>query len=425
MTIDILNNRPGSRFGLFKGDGVIWVIFFFLCAISLLEVFSASSFLTYKSSSFLAPIRNHATYLLIGLLVVVLTHNIPCRWFKFYPFLVGPVAIICLLVLSFSKVMTNGAARWLEIPGVGITFQPSELAKGVVIIGVAFILSFLQTEKGADRHAFKYILWVSVPFIILIFFENFSTAFILGLVVLMMMFVGRIPFVQIGKLLGVLAVAIGAFAFFLIVTPDSTLDQIPKGHRFATWKHRVQHFMPGNTKEVAPEDFDIDKEAQVAHANIAIATSNVVGKFPGNSVERDFLSHAFSDFIFAIIIEEMGLIGCAFVVLLYVVLLFRAGKIANKCERNFPAFLVLGLSLLLVTQAFVNMMVAVGLFPVTGQPLPLVSKGGSSTLINCLYIGMILSVSRFAKRRVTSKNQRQEVAPVVNEDEFTRTDGMA
>ena len=121
----------------------------------------------------------------------------------------------------------------------------------------------------------------------------------------------------------------------------------------------------------------------------------------------------------------MGLIGCAFVVLLYVVLLFRAGKIANKCERNFPAFLVLGLSLLLVTQAFVNMMVAVGLFPVTGQPLPLVSKGGSSTLINCLYIGMILSVSRFAKRRVTSTNQRQEVATAVNEDEFTRTDGMA
>ena len=339
--------------------------------------------------------------------------------------MVGPVAAICLLVLSFTQVMTNGAARWLEIPGVGVTFQPSELAKGVVVIGVAFILSFLQTEKGADRHAFKYILWVSVPFIVLIFFENFSTAFILGLVVLMMMFVGRVPFSQIGKLLGILAVAIGAFAFFLIVTPDSTLSQIPKGHRFSTWKHRVQHFMPGNTKEVAPEDFDIDKEAQVAHANIAIATSNVVGKFPGNSVERDFLSHAFSDFIFAIIIEEMGLIGCAFVVLLYVVLLFRAGKIANKCERNFPAFLVLGLSLLLVTQAFVNMMVAVGLFPVTGQPLPLVSKGGSSTLINCLYIGMILSVSRFAKRRVTSTNQRQEVATAVNEDEFTRTDGMA
>ena len=194
MTIDVLNNRPGSRFGLFKGDGVIWVIFFFLCAISLLEVFSASSFLTYKSGSILSPIRNHATYLFIGWLVVVLTHNVPCRWFKFYPFLIGPVAVICLLILSFSKAMTNGAARWLEIPGVGVTFQPSELAKGVVVIGVAFILSFLQTEKGADRHAFKYILWVSVPFIVLIFFENFSTAFILGLVVLMMMFVGRVPF---------------------------------------------------------------------------------------------------------------------------------------------------------------------------------------------------------------------------------------
>ena len=155
---------------------------------------------------------------------------------------------------------------------------------------------------------------------------------------------------------------------------------------------------------------DIDKDAQIAHANIAIASSNVVGKMPGNSVQRDFLSQAFSDFIFAIIVEELGLVGGAFIVLLYLWLLMRAGKIARKCDKSFPAFLVMGIALLLVSQALLNMMVAVGLFPVTGQPLPLISKGGTSTLINCAYIGMILSVSRFVAEQEAEKTAEEEAA---------------
>ena len=162
------------------------------------------------------------------------------------------------------------------------------------------------------------------------------------------------------------------------------------------WSSSLCHVSGFFKKEEVPAaKFDIDKDAQIAHARIAIATSNVVGKGPGNSIQRDFLSQAFSDFIFAIVIEEMGLIGGVFVVFLYLWLLMRAGKIAQKCDRTFPAFLVMGIALLLVSQAILNMMVAVGLFPVTGQPLPLVSKGGTSTLINCAYIGMILSVSRY------------------------------
>lgn len=157
--------------------------------------------------------------------------------------------------------------------------------------------------------------------------------------------------------------------------------------------------MHHNKQTLTPTEFDIDRDGQIAHANIAIATSNVIGKMPGNSVERDFLSQAFSDFIYAIIIEEMGLLGGGFVLFLYIVLLIRAGRIASRCERNFPAFLVMGLALQLVVQALVNMMVAVGLFPVTGQPLPLISRGGTSTIINCVYIGMILSVSRYAKKK--------------------------
>ena len=167
-------------------------------------------------------------------------------------------------------------------------------------------------------------------------------------------------------------------------------------HRFDTWKSRINKF--ADKKQIAPEDVDLDKDAQIAHANIAIASSNVVGKGPGNSDERDFLSQAFSDFIYAIIIEEMGIEGAFFVAILYIILLFRTGRIAHRCENTFPAFLAMGLALLLVTQAIFNMCVAVGLAPVTGQPLPLVSKGGTSTIINCIYIGAILSISRSAKK---------------------------
>ena len=169
-------------------------------------------------------------------------------------------------------------------------------------------------------------------------------------------------------------------------------------HRLDTWKSRIVEFgkpMP------APENYDLDKNAQVAHANIAIVTSGIIGKGPGKSTERDFLSQAFSDFIFAIIIEELGLLGASGVTFLYIILLFRCARIANRCEKKFPAFLVMGFGILLASQAIFNMMVAVGLVPVTGQPLPLISKGGTSTIINCAYIGVILSISRSSNRRTT------------------------
>ena len=162
------------------------------------------------------------------------------------------------------------------------------------------------------------------------------------------------------------------------------MSEWPGLHRLPTWASRVRGH--GNIPEDAA-DYDLTKNPQVTHAKIAIATCNVIGRGPGNSVERDFLPQSFSDFIYAIVIEELGLGGGAFVMFLYIVLLFRSARIASRCERNFPAFLVMGLSLMLVTQAMINMAVAVGVFPVTGQPLPLISKGGTSTLINCVYMG--------------------------------------
>ena len=173
-------------------------------------------------------------------------------------------------------------------------------------------------------------------------------------------------------------------------------------HRADTWKSRIMKF---GKDDVTPLEYDLDKDAQVAHANIAIVSSGVIGKGPGKSTERDFLSQAFSDFIYAIVIEELGIIGAFAVMFLYIILLYRCARIASRCENNFPAFLAMGLGLLLVIQAMFNMMVAVGLAPVTGQPLPLISKGGTSTIINCAYVGAILSVSRSAKMKTEKEKQ--------------------
>ena len=417
----MINKTLGN---IFKGDKVIWMVFFFLCLISVVEVFSASSSLTYKSGSYLAPMIKHLSILIVGIFFMVVTLNIKCRYFK----IVTPI----LLILSFGMLIwvllfgssTNDANRWISI--LGIQFQPSEIAKGAMVLATAQILSAMQTPNGADKHAIQYILIVGAFLVFPILLENFSTAILLCTVILMMMIIGRVPASQIGKLLGVVMLA--ALLFFSAIMMFGE-DRQPKNskvqmveqsdvaqskesrtskifHRFDTWKSRINKFM--NSEEVAPEEIDLDKDAQVAHANIAIASSNGIGKGPGNSVERDFLSQAFSDFIYAIIIEETGIIGAAFVAFLYITLLFRTGRIANRCENNFPAFLAMGLALLLVSQAMFNMAVAVGLAPVTGQPLPLVSKGGTSSIINCIYVGVILSISRSAKQKKTDDENASE-----------------
>ena len=405
---------------IFQGDRVIWIIYFFLCMISLIEVYSAASTLSYKTGDFMAPLFKQAVFLGIGTLVVVLVHNIPCRFFKIVPVLGWPIIVAILLITLAFGVKENGGTRWLSI--LGFQFQPSELAKGVVVTTTALILGAMQRENGADKRAIKYILIATIPICALIVTENLSTTAILFGVVCLMMFIGRVPLKQLfglGAILVLFMVILLAAAKF---GPKEGFLYDKVLHRFSTWEQRIETFVgagdedagegedakfdtddiSGTEVKVGDEknerEFDMVKNAQVGHANIAIATSNFFGKMPGNSEERDFLSQAFSDFIYAIIIEEMGLLGGGFVAFLYIVLLFRAGRIASRCERNFPAFLTMGLALLLVFQACVNMMVAVGLFPVTGQPLPLISRGGSSMIITCAYIGMILSVSRYSRK---------------------------
>ena len=406
-----MNKKIGN---IFKGDKVIWMVFFFLCMISIVEVFSASSNLTYKSQNYMGPIVFHTVTIILGAVVAVVTLNIPCRYFKLMtPFLLIITVVLLLWVLATGE-RTGDASRWINI--FGLTFQPSEIAKGTVVLATAQILSAMQRENGADKKAFKYILWIVVPIAMLIMVENLSTAALLCSVVFLMMFIGRVPMIQLGKLLGVVAaLALAGFLFIMAVGNDDNVavdkaitEQVSKPkeksklekilHRADTWKSRIKKF--SNKEVITPDQYDLDKDAQVAHANIAIVSSNIIGKGPGQSVERDFLSQAFSDFIFAIVIEELGIIGATFVVFLYIVLVYRTARIASRCENNFPAFLAMGLALLLVIQAAFNMLVAVGIAPVTGQPLPLISKGGTSTIINCAYIGVILSVSRSAKKRM-------------------------
>ena len=409
---------------IFKGDKVIWIVFFMLCMISLVEVFSASSNLTYKSNNFIMPIMKHAIMLAVGGFIAVVITNIPCRYFKLTtPFLIL-ISVATLLWVLFAGESINGANRVIEIAGQ--TFQPSEIAKGTIILSEAQILSAMQTERGADRKAFKYILVIALPMIFLIGLENLSTALLLFASMFLLMFIGRVPWIQLGKLAGI-CVGFALMGILLIEivgddtkVEDSKLTKVEKVekpkkergaiekmfHRADTWKARINKFT--DNTEVDPQDYDLDKDAQVAHANIAIVSSNVIGKGPGNSVERDFLAQAFSDFIYAIIIEEMGLFGATLVVFLYIVLLFRTARIANRCDNNFPAFLCMGFALMLVIQASANMLVAVGIVPVTGQPLPLISKGGTSTIINCAYIGAILSVSRTAKKKQVFEAEKVE-----------------
>ncbi|HAT61396.1 MAG TPA: rod shape-determining protein RodA [Prevotella sp.] len=416
-----MNNKTLGN--IFKGDKVIWMVFFFLCMISIIEVYSASSSLTYKGGDFWAPMIKHIGTLIMGVFFMLVTINVPCKYFKVVtPFLLIFSVITLIWVLATGH-STNGAQRWVNL--IGIQFQPSEIAKGTMVLAVAQILSALQTDKGAEKRAMKYILIVGffiIPFIML---ENLSTAMLLCITVLCMMLIGRVPMSQIGKLLGVIVlislVGFSAIMIFGKNVPDqntnskltekiATKTEKPGAiskifHRADTWKSRIYKFM--DSKPIPPEEINLDKDGQVAYANIAIASSDIIGKGPGNSVERDFLSQAFSDFIYAIIIEEMGIEGAAFVAILYIIMLFRTGKIVSQCANNFPAFLAMGLAILLVTQALFNMLVAVGLAPVTGQPLPLVSKGGTSTVINCVYVGVILSISRSAAKRDTLKEETE------------------
>lgn len=400
---------------LFRGDRVIWIIFMFLCLISVIEVFSATSTIAYKNANFWAPIVRHTSFLLGGFILILLLHNIPSKFFPIIILLL-PVSILMLLITPFIGVSANDAHRWLEI--FGIQFQPSEFAKLSSIVFIAFMLS--KRNKFTEDQIFKYILIGVGITCILILPENFSTAIMLFGVCFLMMFIGQLPIKKLFKLSGALIIAGGVFLAMLLFTPESIAKYLPD--RFTTWQGRIERFVNSNDEAESLDGgtFKVtDENYQVVHAKIAIARGGLFGQMPGHGQQRDFLPQAYSDFIYAIIIEEMGFIGGMFVLFLYVILLVRVGMIARKCEKPFQKYLVLGCGLLLVIQAFANMAVAVDLIPVTGQPMPLVSRGGTSTMISCIYFGIILSVSRFG---AGMGNEEIPLEDAPEEDEETTAD---
>ncbi|GHT12658.1 rod shape-determining protein RodA [Bacteroidia bacterium] len=371
---------------IFRGDRVMWMIFMFLCLISIVEVYSASSTLTFRTD-YWRPIMKHTLFLLAGLGVVLLVHSCLPKWFSLA--VIGlPITWFLLIATKLIGSSTNEAQRYLSV--FGLSFQPSELAKLCLIGATAFFLSKYNQSK--NNIYYNIILWMSAITCGIILLDNFSTAILLFLVIVIMLFIGQVPFKQLLKLGLICIVAGAAFVGFLLFTPKNIMEPVfPRG---ITWQGRIDRFL----QEDEPKDGEYvinDKNYQVSHANIAVARGKLFGNLPGNSRERDYLPQAYSDFIFAIIIEELGLVGGIFVLALYVFLFIRAGIIAGRCEKLFPKYLVIGCALLIVIQALANMAVAVNLIPVTGQPLPLVSRGGTSTLVTCAFVGIILSVSRF------------------------------
>ena len=363
----------------FKGDRVIWAIIILLSIYSMLTVYSATGSLAYKSAggnTFYYLIR-HSVFLFIGFGVTFITHLIPYKYFSGFATLLLGISVPLLLLTMIMGTSLNQAARWLTVPGIGLTFQTSDLAKLALIMYVARYLSINQDNIKDFKTGF---LPIVIPIVIvcaLIIKANFSTAALLFVTSVILLFIGRIAMKHLFALAGVGVVFV---AIFVLIAWNS-----PNKGRVGTWKNRIENFVQG----------DSEGNYQIEQSKIAIVTGGLIGKGPGNSTQRNFLPHAYSDFIYSIIIEEYGLIlGAIPILFLYLFLLFRAGIIVRKSERTFPAFLAIGLSLSLVFQAMINMGVAVSLFPVTGQTLPLVSMGGTSILFTSVAFGIIISVSR-------------------------------
>lgn len=361
-----------------KGDKIIWLVVIILSVFSLLAVYSSTGTLAYKYQGGNTEyyMIKHLIILVLGLFLMYLAHLVKYTYFSRIFQIALWIAVPLLLLTLFVGLNLNEARRVLPLP-FGLTFQTSDLAKLTLIMYLARELTKRQEVIKDFKSAF---LPIVIPVLIVCFLilpANFSTAAILFTTSLVLMFIGRVSLRHIFSMIGIGIVIM----FFMVLIAKSYPGLLP---RVGTWISRVENF----------REPDAEENYQVEQAKIAIASGGIVGKMPGNSEQRNFLPHPYSDFIFAIIIEEYGLIGGLLVVFLYLILLFRAVKIVAKVPRNFGAFLTIGVAFSLVFQAMINMAVAVNLLPVTGQTLPFISMGGTSIWFTSISIGIILSVSK-------------------------------
>lgn len=391
---------------LFQGDRVIWMVALMLAFISLLAVYSATG--TYANSKYdgnnAFVLLSHAVRLSLGLVVLYAIHLVKYTYYSRIFQLAFWVSIPLLAYTMFFGADLNDAQRVVNL--FGVSFQSSDLAKIALIGYLARELTIRQDDIKDFKNAFVPLMLPVLVVTGLIFPENFSTAAILFASCMVLLFVGRINFKY---LMIFFMIALFAMSMYILIVLN---DKDGDNGRVGTWERRIESFFRSDEDLTDEERAELDnkEDFQEIQAKIAIAGGGLWGKMPGNSTQRNFLPHPYSDFIFAIIVEEYGLIGGAFVVLLYLILFFRAIKITTEIPQSFGGFLAFGLSFMLVMQAMINMGVAVGILPVTGQPLPLVSMGGTSLMFTGCAFGMILSVSK----EVKNKSKRNE--PETTED---------
>ncbi len=386
----------------FKGDRAIWGLVVLFMIYSLLAVYSSSVGVAFRNygGNTTYFLRSQFIMLLLSLIIIVVVSYLPYRiYFSMAGLFLIISAGLLVLTLAFGA-RVNEATRWLVIPGTGFRLQTSDVAKVALVIYLARTLAKYQGELNNFMLITKFFMLPIAVICALIMPENLSTAMMIFGISMVILFIGRVP---LKYLLAYTGMAVAGVVMFALV-----LTWVTDDNRVQVWKNRIEHYFSGEP--------DADGDYQSNQAKIAISTGGLFGKAPGRSTQRNMLPQSNSDFIFAIIIEEYGLfLGAIPLILAYLILLFRGVTIAKKCETAFPAFLVLGLIVMIVIQAFMNMLVAVGLFPVTGQTLPMVSWGRTSVLMMSFSIGVILSISRVVNAKI--KKEELPVEDTIEEGE--------
>ena len=415
---------------ILKGDKVIWIVALILGIISVIVVYSATSVLVvskYEGNTGRMMMK-HVGMLLFGFLMMIGASRVNYkRYAKIALLLMIPCLALLLYTLVFGRNI-NDASRSINLGG--FSFQPSEMAK---IILITYLARQIIMMEGSVYKFKDFLIKLAAPILLtaaLIFSENLSTAVILIAVCMVLLFIGRVKFLHIMALVGLCVIGMGAYLCFDVVKTSfqnsrgmkAQQEAVARGelkeykekqNRIQTWANRLKSM--GEDKEKV-DPFD-DKHLQRTYADIAVASSSILGKGPGKSEQRNFLPHPYSDFIYAIIVEEYGLVGAFIVLLLYVILFTRVLRIVIKRPLTFGALMAFGLGFLVILQAMINMGVSIGLLPVTGQPLPLVSMGGTSLMATGLIIGMILSVTRSVEDE--EMNKEQEIQAITETTETT------
>ena len=390
-----ISNMGGNLVSKTKGDRVIWAIVIILTLVSLLVVYSSTGSLAYKySKSTESFLFKQFAFIILGVIIIYFAHRVNYTIYSRIALILFMIAIPLLIYTYFFGAKINEGSRWIKLPVINMTFQTSDLAKLALFMYMSRQLSRKQNVIKDFKKGFLPIIIPVAIICLLIAPANLSTAILVAATSLLLMFIGRISTKHILLTMGIAMIPVIVLLTIAVKYYDKEehktkdLPAIFAVGRVPTWIGRIQTFMYSNKED------DNEKLYQINQAKIAIANGGWFGVGPGNSSARNFLPHSYSDFIFAIILEEYGLVGGAFIVFIYLLFLYRCIRLYRKCPFAFGAFLALALSFTLVIQAIANMGVNVNVFPNTGVTLPLVSMGGSSFLFTCLSIGIILSVAR-------------------------------